>query len=129
MWALNIIITARFLINYHNYNRKVGLLSKFKATIHALCIFSCLMSLHGCSSIYTHSQDLGEWGHPYSGTERAINGLELGLVISSMALFIPAPFILADVPLSFVIDTAVLPIDLLAPTNKSRSSITYVPSH
>lgn len=85
-----------------------------------------LVLLAGCSSLQVHEDD---WGHPYGGTEKAVKALPCGLAISSMALFLPAPFILADVPASLVVDTVLLPADLLMPVKRPRATVTRWSEH
>jgi uncharacterized protein YceK len=87
---------------------------------------ACFLLLSGCASIDVHQKD---WGHPYAGTEQAINWIEPGFYVSAMMLFIPFPFILADVPCSFAVDTVLLPADLVMTPKKSRHDVTYVPAH
>ena len=82
--------------------------------------------LSGCSSLAVHSDD---WGHPYAGTQLAANSLAPHLAQSAIVLFIPAPFIILDVPFSFVVDTALLPADLFIQPKKTRDDVTYVPAH
>jgi|GEM_PF-6469294 len=89
-------------------------------------LFSACVVISGCSSIDVHSQD---WGHPYAGAEKAVNTIEPGLAMSAMVLFIPAPFIILNVPCSILIDTILLPADLMATSKQDRSKVTYVPSH
>lgn len=81
--------------------------------------------ISGCSSFWTHSGLKGEFGHPYVGTQMALINHPCHLVTSSKALFIPYPFFLADLALSTVVDTILLPIDmaLIFSSDKKRSEI------
>ena len=44
----------------------------------------------------------------------AVTSAPCSLALSGVILFIPAPFIIADIPLSAIIDTLLLPWDLAA---------------
>jgi uncharacterized protein YceK len=94
---------------------------QFRLLATTLVIF-----LPGCSSLNAHNDD---WGHPYAGTQLAANGLKPHLAQSAIVLFIPAPFIILDVPFSLVMDTILLPADIFIKPKKARDDITYVPPH
>ncbi len=79
------------------------------------------VALGGCSSLIIHAND--DWGHPYAGTEHAARGLPCGLAVSVMGLFLPVPFMLADVPLSFVVDTLLLPADIVMTPRRAREDV------
>lgn len=87
------------------------------AMLHTLL---SMVILTGCSSLEIHTSD---WGHPYLGTEFAAKELPCSLGLSGMAFFIPAPFVLADIPASFLIDTLLLPADAVVKPSKSRGVI------
>lgn len=76
-----------------------------------------MVALSGCSSLGIHASD---WGHPYLGTEFAVKKLPCTLVNSGSDLFAPVPFVLADIPLTFVIDTLLLPADAVVTPARSR---------
>ena len=92
---------------------------------HTIRLFYLILldfMLCGCSSITVHTSD--DWGHPYAGTEYAINNTPFCVSISAMALFLPAPFCIADIPLSFVMDTVLLPADVIATPRRERAYVT-----
>ncbi|EGG95060.1 hypothetical protein IMCC1989_1911 [gamma proteobacterium IMCC1989] len=67
----------------------------------------------------------GEFGHPYSGTESAISSAPCMLAVSGTALFLPAPFVIADIPLSFMLDTLFLPWDLTTEAEGERADVVF----
>jgi uncharacterized protein YceK len=69
-----------------------------------LCVFT-----FSCSSIKTHNVS---FGHPYSGTEDSVKNFPCRTVNSTNYALLNFPFVVLDMPLSFVIDTLLLPIDL-----------------
>lgn len=76
-------------------------------------IFVLVLSvlLSGCSSIDNHFIE-GEFGHPYAGLVEDALGTPCVLASSRLVLFIPVPFWVADMALTTVVDTVLLPIDL-----------------
>ncbi|MET1491528.1 YceK/YidQ family lipoprotein [Uliginosibacterium paludis] len=83
------------------------------------CIaFSLLLS--GCSSLAVHSDG---FGYPYAGAEKSITQMPCAIGTSGAALFIPVPFILADLPLSAVLDTLLLPFDLVVTSKEKRQEV------
>ena len=81
--------------------------------------------LSGCSTIDTNRKDRG---HPYAGTQNAITTAPCNLALSGTILFIPAPFIIADIPLSFIADTIFLPWTMTQKSQKEREEVTYTVS-
>ena len=93
-------------------------------TYRSFSLAILFIALGGCSSIHTHIIN-NDWGHPYSGTETAVRGLPCGLAISVMGLFLPVPFMLADTPLSFVVDTLLLPADIAMTPRRAREEAAF----
>jgi len=83
----------------------------------------CLLAIQACSSISAHWGE--EFGHPYSGTQSAFSSSPCTLAVSSTALFLPAPFIIVDIPLSAILDTLLLPADLVITPGSSRKDVIY----
>ena len=92
-------------------------------TCRSFSLVILFIALGGCSSLLTHTTN-NDWGHPYAGTEKAVRGLPCGLAISIMGLFLPVPFMLADTPLSFVVDTLLLPADIVMTPRRAREEAT-----
>ena len=94
-------------------------------------IFALLLpiSLSGCSSIDNHFVE-GEMGHPYAGTVEDLLGTPCIIASSRLLLFIPVPFWVADMALTAVVDTVLLPIDLamMFSTDKKYSSLLNHPA-
>lgn len=83
-----------------------------------------ILLAQGCASFNAHYGADNEFGHPYSGLENAITHAPCLTLLSGTVLFLPAPFILADIPLSLVADTILFPFDLAAEPAKERAEIT-----
>jgi uncharacterized protein YceK len=80
---------------------------KYKKSIVLLtCIFN-----FSCSSITTHNVAVG---HPYSGTEDSIKNFPCRTVNSMNYAMLTFPFVVLDIPFSLVLDTILLPVDLIA---------------
>ena len=86
---------------------------------YRVCIFSLVFALD-VSSLIAHSKD---WGHPYAGTEKAAKGLPCGLGLSLSFLLLPAPFMIADVPLSLAVDALLLPADVAITPQEPRERV------
>jgi len=63
-----------------------------------------------CSTIQTHNIT---FGHPYNGTEDAVKTFPCRAVNSTNYALLNFPFVVLDMPFSFVMDTILLPVDLL----------------
>jgi uncharacterized protein YceK len=92
-------------------------------TCRTFSLVILFIALGGCSSLLIHVNPDNDWGHPYAGTEKAARGLPCGLAMSIMGLFLPVPFMLADVPLSFVVDTLLLPADIVMTPRRVREDV------
>lgn len=99
-----------------------NLSAKGQILLHVLSL-SILVCMQGCSSISSHFE--GEFGHPYSGVESSISSVSCNIAVSSIALFVPVPFIIADIPLSAVLDTVFLPVDSIASPELERQEIVF----
>jgi uncharacterized protein YceK len=105
-----------------NVSLRVKLMKKRRvlgvsANLHILL---SMVILTGCSSLEIHTSD---WGHPYLGTEFAVKELPCSLGLSGMAFFIPAPFVLADIPATFLLDTLLLPADVVVSPSRSSDDV------
>ncbi|MGJ3255027.1 MAG: YceK/YidQ family lipoprotein [Alcanivorax sp.] len=65
-----------------------------------------------------------EFGHPYAGFHNSVTTAPCNIAISGTVLFVYAPFIIADIPLSLIADTLYLPWDLAAQPAMDREEIT-----
>ena len=74
-----------------------------------LLSFAVVTTLTGCSTVATHSVDSSQLG-PYSGTQQAFRNMKRST--SDFTLAGETWFHAADVPLSFVADTLLLPYDI-----------------
>jgi uncharacterized protein YceK len=75
-----------------------------------------------CSSITTHNVAVG---HPYSGTEDSVKNFPCRTVNSMNYAMLTFPFVVLDIPFSFVVDTVLLPVDLIV-TPKIERKFTVV---
>jgi uncharacterized protein YceK len=90
---------------------------KYKNSIFLLiCLFN-----FSCSSITTHNVAVG---HPYSGTEDAVKNFPCRTVNSMNYAMLTFPFVVLDVPFSLVLDTVLLPVDLLVTPKIERKFTT-----
>ncbi|AVQ11628.1 Uncharacterized protein XB16_1296 [Leptospira santarosai] len=80
-----------------------------KRSVFILLLFVVVLK---CSSISEHGME-NHWGHPYLGTQIAITYFPCNVFLSSFLFYIPVPIFALDIPLSFVVDTILLPGDLL----------------
>ena len=85
--------------------------------------FILIVNLSSCSSIISHTKH--GFGHSYAGFQNSVTMAPCNLAISGTILFLPAPFIIADMPLSLLSDTLILPWDLYYDSNKKREDVTY----
>jgi uncharacterized protein YceK len=75
-----------------------------------IVVVALLFAASGCSTIAAKASRK-DWGNEYSGTSCDLTLLVYALVFFPIGtLFVP--LVLADIPLSLVADTVVLPIDL-----------------
>ena len=78
---------------------------------YVIAAVACL-ALFGCGTISTKASGKG-WGNPYSGTRSNVcdftDGLSKGQRLDRMFL----PILVVDVPLSFVADTVLLPVEIV----------------
>jgi uncharacterized protein YceK len=90
---------------------------KYKNTIvFLMCLFS-----FSSSSVTTHNVSVG---HPYSGTEDSVKNFPCRTVNSMNYAMLTFPFVVLDVPFSFVLDTVLLPVDLLVSPKIERKFTT-----
>ncbi|OMI18617.1 hypothetical protein BUQ74_04330 [Leptospira weilii serovar Heyan] len=82
-----------------------------------------LVVLLGCSSIQEHGAETNNWGHPYIGMQISITSFPCLVELSSILYYIPVPFIILNVPLSFIVDTILLPGDLMIKPEKKRPTM------
>jgi uncharacterized protein YceK len=71
-----------------------------------MVVLATVAALQGCGTVSTKF-DRDGWGHPYSGVRCVADGFQGGIYT------VVPPFGFVDLVLSFVADTAVLPIDAL----------------
>ena len=85
--------------------------NRCRVTMKYKILFLLLTSLFtsSCSSIKTHDIT---FGHPYSGTEDSVKNFPCRSLNSINYALFPFPFIVLDMPLSFIIDTVLLPVDI-----------------
>jgi uncharacterized protein YceK len=99
-------------------------MARTKGTIAGLVFLVC--TAPGCMSVLSNTamlQDRSELGTPYSGSRRNLHTLVcFGRDVAqdaSALLFAPIMlFPLIDLPLSFVVDTLILPIDVAVDADK-----------
>ncbi len=90
---------------------------KYKNSIFLLmCFFN-----FSCSTITTHNVT---FGHPYSGTEDAVKNFPCRTVNSTNYALLNFPFVVLDMPFSFVLDTVLLPVDILVTPKIERKFTT-----
>ncbi len=90
---------------------------KYKNSIFLLiCLFN-----FSCSTITTHNV---AFGHPYSGTEDAVKNFPCRTVNSMNYAMLTFPFVVLDMPFSLVLDTVLLPVDLLVTPKIERKFTT-----
>jgi len=90
---------------------------KYRNTIvFLMCLFS-----FSCSTIKTHNVAVG---HPYSGTEDAVKNFPCRTINSMNYAMLTFPFVVLDMPFSFVLDTVLLPVDLLVTPKIERKFTT-----
>lgn len=90
---------------------------KYKNSIFLLmCIFN-----FSCSTVTTHNVT---FGHAYSGTEDAVKNFPCRTVNSMNYAMLNFPFVFLDMPLSFVLDTVLLPVDILVSPKVERKFTT-----
>ncbi len=85
-----------------------------------IILFICLFNF-ACSSIKTHHVAVG---HPYSGTEDSVKNFPCRTVNSMNYAMLTFPFVLLDMPFSFVLDTVLLPVDLVVSPKIARKFTT-----
>jgi len=78
---------------------------KYKISILLMCLFN-----FSCSTITTHNVT---FGHPYSGTEDAVTNFPCRTVNSMNYAMLTFPFVVLDMPFSLLLDTVLLPVDIL----------------
>lgn len=88
-----------------------------KRSVFILLLFVVVLK---CSSIREHGMGANHWGHPYLGTQSSIAYFSCRVSLASIAFYIPMPFLVLDIPLSFVLDTILLPGDLLLKSESQR---------
>ncbi|QUM80361.1 YceK/YidQ family lipoprotein [Moritella sp. 5] len=81
-----------------------------------LILLMCLLNV-SCSTIKTHNVT---FGHPYSGTEDAVKNFPCRVIYSTHTALVDFPFIVLDMPFSFVLDTILLPVDLFVKPKLDR---------
>ena len=91
---------------------------KYKSLI---VLIMCSLNF-SCSSITTHNVAVG---HPYSGTEDSVKNFPCRTVNSMNYAMLTFPFVVLDIPFSFVVDTVLLPVDLIV-TPKIERKFTVV---
>jgi uncharacterized protein YceK len=90
---------------------------KYKILISLLlCSFN-----FSCSSITTHNVAVG---HPYSGIEDSVKNFPCRTVNSMNYAMLTFPFVALDIPFSFILDTVLLPADLLVTAKIERKFTT-----
>ncbi|OAM74857.1 hypothetical protein A1343_08130 [Leptospira interrogans serovar Bataviae] len=82
-----------------------------------------LVTLLRCSSIQEHGVETNNWGHPYIGTQISITSFPCLVELSSILFYIPVPFVILNVPLSFIVDTILLPGDLVIKPERKRPTM------
>jgi len=90
---------------------------KYKISIFLLM---CLLNF-SCSTVTTHNVT---FGHPYSGTEDAVKNFPCRTVSSMNYAMLNFPFVFLDMPFSFVLDTILLPVDILVSPKVERKFTT-----
>lgn len=96
-----------------------------------LCTLLSILVLSGCSSISARVGDDTQAGKPYAGASYAVDNL-VDCNVSALLVFPPAPIILlpisiADIALSTVTDTVLLPIDLIIDgQKKGKQSLCHI---
>jgi uncharacterized protein YceK len=85
------------------------------ATIWLALTAACIS---GCSTVLSKGGDIEHgsgWGHPYSGTSCSIKFLNVALSppYDSTTIWM-VPLALLNVPLSFVADTVLVPVDIFS---------------
>lgn len=94
-------------------------------------LLTFIILISGCSSITARVGDDSQLGKPYSGMEHAVDNLEECNILALLT-FIPAPLVLlpistVDVIGSLVVDTVLLPIDLIANNEKrGKQSLCHI---
>jgi uncharacterized protein YceK len=107
------IVNVSLRVKLMKKRRILGIFAK-------LHILLSMVVLTGCSSLEIHTSDLG---HPHLGTEFAVKELPCSLGLSGMAFFIPAPFVLADIPATCLLDTLLLPADAVVSPSRSSDDV------
>ncbi|PKA06139.1 YceK/YidQ family lipoprotein [Leptospira ellisii] len=62
-------------------------------------------------------------GHPYVGTQISITSFLCLVELSSILFYVPVPFVILNVPLSFIMDTILLPVDLIIKPERKRPTL------
>lgn len=90
-------------------------------TIWTAIIAGATLSLSGCGTVLTKSN--GAWGQKYSGT--SCSALGTAMATGSEKAWIGVPFLAIDTVISAVMDTIVLPIDIVVrkPDKKNACKI------
>jgi uncharacterized protein YceK len=88
-----------------------------KSIISIMCLFT-----FSCSTVTTHNIT---FGHPYSGTEDAVKNFPCRTVNSMNYAMMNFPFVVLDMPFSFLLDTVLLPVDLIITPKVERKFTTF----
>ncbi|HHQ4672414.1 TPA: YceK/YidQ family lipoprotein [Aeromonas veronii] len=82
------------------------------------------LSLTGCATITSRMGKDSTWGHPYSSVQTAVDNGEECMVISALAapplLLFTIPLTLVDIGASLLVDTVMLPADLVITPNNPK---------
>ena len=87
---------------------------------NSIILLMCIINF-SCSTVKTHNVT---FGHPYIGTEDAVKNFPCRTVNSMNYAMLNFPFVFLDMPFSFVLDTVLLPIDLLVSPKIERKFTT-----